>query len=598
MPARPGFAASARAAAVVLLALSGAAGPAARGGAAVRLEYRGSVLTRAQVEAQMQRALRARSAEATGTARAGAGQPAAGPDSAAVAAGLAGLVGQLENLGFLDARASATWDSAASLAGETRMVVRVLEGPRLRFRAVRLATGPAADSARFAAALGLEPGSWASPRAVGEALERAVRDAVDHGHPYAELGVSGWTREADGVTLVLNGQLGPLVTVSGTRIEGLRVTSEAVTRKSMGRLIGLPYNRAAAEAARERLAQLGLFRTVTLTGLEGEPDWGRARLVFRVEEPRYNQLEGIVGVQGKGSTVGLARLELGNLLGTGRAVGLRWEGRGPGLTSLAARYAEPLVLGTPLRLEVAIDHQLQDTLWVRTRWGGRVRFPLAASQHVEAGYEQERVVQTGSEVEEADLQNTLFALERSTLDQPLATRRGMRSRIAASQTIKTERLRPAGTRKSQASAAEVATEWHRPLGAANGLTLQLRAAGRFSSQPVLPLFERLPLGGAASLRGYDEEQFRVDRYALSRLEWRRFVGGSGQRVFLFWDHAWMESRLRDPAGATRLVALQRDGVGFGMRLDAAGGLLGLDYGLEPGRPPLEGKIHLQLVTTF
>jgi hemolysin activation/secretion protein len=115
---------------------------------------------------------------------------------------------------------------------------------------------------------------------------------------------------------------------------------------------------------------------------------------------------------------------------------------------------------------------------------------------------------------------------------------------------------------------------------------------------VLPLFERQPLGGAASLRGYDEEQFRADRYALSRLEWRRFVGASGQRVFLFWDHAWMESRLADPSGATHLVDLQRDGVGFGMRLDAAGGLLGLDYGLEPGRPPLEGKIHLQLVTTF
>jgi hypothetical protein len=39
-------------------------------------------------------------------------------------------------------------------------------------------------------------------------------------------------------------------------------------------------------------------------------------------------------------------------------------------------------------------------------------------------------------------------------------------------------------------------------------------------------------------------------------------------------------------------------VGFGLRLEAAGGLLGLDYGLEPGRAALEGKVHLQLVTTF
>jgi len=598
MPARPSIAACARAAAVVLLALSAAAWNTARAGAAVRLDYRGSVLTRSQVEAQMQRALRVRGPEIPGAARGGAGRVVTGPDSAAVAAGLAGLVERLQNLGFLDARASATWDSAASASGDVRLVVHVLEGTRQRLRAVRIATAPAADSVTLAAALGLAPGSWASPREVGDAIERAVRDAVERGHPYAELGVSGWTREAEGVTLALTGQLGPLVTVSGARIEGLRVTRPAVAQKSMGRFSGLPYNRSAAEAARERLAQLGLFRSVSLVGLEGEPDWSRARLVFRVEEPRYNQFEGVVGMQGKGGTVGLAHLELGNLLGTGRALGLRWEGRGPGLTSLSARYTEPLVLGTPLKLEVALEHQLQDTLWVRTRWGGRARFPLAASQHIEAGYEQERVVQTGTEVEEADLQNTVFALERSTLDPPLASRRGTRARITASQTIKTEQLRPAGTRKSQASAAELGTEWHRPLGAANGVTLELRAAGRFSSQRVLPLFERRPLGGATSLRGYDEEQFRVDRYALSRLEWRRFVGASGQRVFLFWDHAWMETRLQDPSGATHLEDLQRDGVGFGMRLDAAGGLLGLDYGLEPGRPPLEGKIHLQLVTTF
>lgn len=586
---------AARAAALVLagsIALAAATGA----GAAVRLDYRGSVLTRGQVESLMQRALRSRGPGAAGGAPGAPGTVAAGPDSATVAAGLASLVERLQNLGFLDARAVADWDSAAA-PGDVRLVVRVIEGPRQRFRAVRI-NAPEADSIRFAAALGLAPGSWASPRAAAEAVERALNDVVDRGHPYAELGVSGWNPEPDGVTLTLSGRLGPLVTVSGARIEGLRVTRTAVAQKSMGRLGGLPYNRAAAEAMRERLAQLGLFRSVSLAGLEGEPDWSRARLVFRVEEPRYNQFEGVVGVQGQGGTTGLARLELGNLLGTGRALGLSWEDRGPGVSSLGARYAEPLVLGTPLRLEAALDHQVQDTLWVRTRWGGRARLPIAAAQHIEAGYEEERVVQTSTEVEEADLQNSLFALERSTLDQPLATRRGIRARVSASQTFKTERLRPTGSRRSQASAAEVRAEWHRPLGAASGLTLELRGAGRFSSQRVLPLFERYPLGGATSLRGYDEEQFRVDRYGLSRLEWRRFIGASGQRAFLFWDHAWMETRLRDAAGLTRLEIRQRDGVGFGLRLEAAGGLLGLDYGLEPGRPPLEGKIHLQLVSTF
>ena len=550
--------------------------------AAPHLDYRGTVLTEAQAEGLMQRALRSRAPHGVG------------PDSAAVRAALGSVIERLQDLGFLDARATAAWDSSA--AG--RLELRVVEGPRSRLRSIRIATAPPADSSRFAASLGLAPGGWASPQAVGDAVERALHEVGDRGHPYAALGVGGWTQEGGAVDLTLEGQLGPLVTVSGARIDGLHATRAAVAEKAVGRVVGLPYNRAAAEAGRERLAQLGLFRSVSFEGLEGESDPGRARLVYRVEEPHYNQFEGTVGVQGQGSTVGLARLELGNILGTGRAMGLNWQARGPGLTTLGAHYAEPQLFGTPLRLEGILDHQVQDTLWVQTRWGVRVQMPLATAQRLEAGYEEERVVQSGTDVEEADLRNSLFALERSTLDQPLATRRGVRARISASQTYKTEQLRPDGTRRSQANAAELSTEWHRPLGPEHGLTIELRGAGRFSSQPVLPAYERYPLGGATTLRGYDEEQFRADRYALSRIEWRRFLGAAGQRAFLFWDHAWMATRVADADGASHVESLQRDGVGFGLRLQAAGGLLGLDYGLEPGRPPLEGKIHLQLVTTF
>jgi hypothetical protein len=41
-----------------------------------------------------------------------------------------------------------------------------------------------------------------------------------------------------------------------------------------------------------------------------------------------------------------------------------------------------------------------------------------------------------------------------------------------------------------------------------------------------------------------------------------------------------------------------DGIGFGLRLPAAGGLVDLDYGIEPGRGFLDGRIHLRLVSAF
>ena len=550
--------------------------------AAARLDYRGSVLARRELEPLAAAALRAPG------------------DSAAVTALLGQVVARLQERGHLDARAAAIWDTARAT-----LRVEVREGPLFRYRVVAIEAPGPADSAAFARALALRAGELAAPGAAGAAGERALRSVADSGHPYAQLSLTRFDADSagtngapPGVALSFTGALGPGVTISRVRIEGLKVTRAAVAERSLGRLAGLPWDRAAALAGRERLAQSGLFRAVTFEGLEGEADWGRARLVYRVEEPRYNRFEAIAGFQGDAGTAGLVRLELGNLMGTGRATALRWESRGRGLSDFEARYAEPLVLGAPLRLEGVLQQQIQDTLYARTRWGARARFTLAAQEHLEAGYEQERVVQEQGEVERADIQNTVFALERSTLDEPASPRRGTRTRLAATQSFKRESLRPDGSRSARASAVELRGEWHGPLRRASGLSLELTGAGRFSSQRVLPLFERYPVGGAASLRGYDEEAFRVDRYALSRLEWRWFLGPAGQRAFLFWDHAWMARRLAQEAGGDRLEVQHRDGLGFGLRLEAAGGLVGVDYGLEPGRPFLEGRIHLQLVSTF
>ena len=131
----------------------------------------------------------------------------------------------------------------------------------------------------------------------------------------------------------------------------------------------------------------------------------------------------------------------------------------------------------------------------------------------------------------------------------------------------------------------------------SAIAIEAGAAGRFGSQRILPDYERYMIGGAATLRGHDEEQYHVDRFTLSRLEWRWFTGRA-QRVFLFWDHAWMGTRVLVEGGGDRFDTLHRDGVGFGVRLETAGGVVGIDYGLEPGRPPLEGKIHLRLVSAF
>jgi outer membrane protein assembly factor BamA len=543
---------------------------------AARLEVSGAVQSRRSLETEFASALRAPR------------------DSTALAAALTRVLAGLEDEGYLDAHASAAWDSAS----EWVLHLVLDPGPRYRLASLAIDSPSREDSSRFAASLDLQPGGWVSPALLAQGIERAVREAADHGNPYATLGVSAFRWDSAGAHVRLGGSLGPAVTISRVRLDGMRVTRPALAERAMGRLAGTPFSQAAAVAAGDRLRQLGLFRGVEYQGLDGEGDWRQGQLVYRVDEPRYNRFEGAVGVQSEGRAVGAASLALDNLAGTGRALALRWASRGRGVAEFAARYAEPLLFGAPLNGEATLEQHNEDTLYTRTRWGGRLGFTLSERERVSAGYSQERVVQALGEVEEADLQTTEFSLERDGRDSPLTPRHGSLVRIAAAQIFKSEHLRPPGRRSARASAVEAASEWHRRLSGRSGLTFELSGAARFSSQRVLPIFERYPVGGATSLRGQDEQAFHVDRYALAQLEWRWFLNPRGEYAFLFWDHAIMGTRLPLAAGGDAFEIVQRDGVGFGLRLEAAGGTVGVDYGLEPGRAPLEGKIHLRLISTF
>ncbi|MFI5371001.1 MAG: BamA/TamA family outer membrane protein, partial [Candidatus Eisenbacteria bacterium] len=237
-----------------------------------------------------------------------------------------------------------------------------------------------------------------------------------------------------------------------------------------------------------------------------------------------------------------------------------------------------------------------------SRIGARVAMRLEPRRRLELSYEQERVVTTLGDANEATTQITGAALESDQRDDPVIPRRGLRGRVEGGQWFKTASLRVGGTSHAHLTTGRALLEWHHPLGSGEhpraGLAWELSAAGVFSSAPVLEDYERLMLGGTTTLRGFDEQQFHVDRYALSRLEWRWFLGVRGQRVHLFWDHAEMGTLEPLVPSGTRLERQAADGVGFGIRIETGTGLAGIDYALEPGRPPLEGKIHLQLVSYF
>jgi len=125
-------------------------------------------------------------------------------------------------------------------------------------------------------------------------------------------------------------------------------------------------------------------------------------------------------------------------------------------------------------------------------------------------------------------------------------------------------------------------EGYAPLGRCYVLAAGLHW-GMVEGRNLLP-YELLPLGGAKSLRGYWEEQFRDLRVAWLNLELRRELGG-GSWGFPFLDVGYARGKVRW-------------GYGVGLRLRTGMGRIGVDYGLGPGDELWEGKVHLVLEGRF
>ena len=114
--------------------------------------------------------------------------------------------------------------------------------------------------------------------------------------------------------------------------------------------------------------------------------------------------------------------------------------------------------------------------------------------------------------------------------------------------------------------------------------------GRFSFSNRYDAGELYRLGGARSLRGYDEDQFRGASARRVRVELRARFDADGY-AFLFHDLGFVEPV--SPTGG-RLGRDLYPGYGAGIVFPSALGPIALSYAVNPDEGLQRGRIHVGL----
>ena len=418
-------------------------------------------------------------------------------------------------------------------------------------------------------------------------LDRILQDVRREGYPFASIQILEVDGSADSLAVRASLSEGPQLMLAGVGFEGVGGTRASHLERVSGLHKGEPIRPDESLRARDRLERTGLFAEVHGPWLRPAGE-GNGVLVYRMVALPHNRAEGALGYDGASRTLsGFVHMELGNLFGTGRRFNVSWDRLDRDRSRLDLSYREPFVAGLPIAAVGSLSQSLEDSTWTRDEGAVSLQGDLGGGWFARLGAGKQRIVFSGEPRSRSERLTTLVGLgadgrsesgtrgARFSFDVDTGSlRRSPQSEVAEGRLIK---VRTDGEYNLLfRSAGHVRCAWE---------------AGWIEGPDSLPRPEAFGLGGGSTLRGFAEEQFRVLRYDLLRIEGGIRLLPEGNRIYLFLDraafHGWPDSRRS-----------QKTGFGVGVRVRAATGWVLVDYGVSSGEPVTSGRIHFRLETRF
>jgi outer membrane protein assembly factor BamA len=455
-----------------------------------------------------------------------------------------------------------------------------------------------------------------------QGLETRLRSCLDgfqqEGYPFAAFGSLGLRYRRGGGDTVFCAvsyrfDPGARVQIDSVRIGGAIRERPAFVHAYARLAPGDLYSQQAIEDAARLLGNSMYYEMTGPPQVQFRPGAG-AVVTLPLKPRRAGRLDVLLGILPASGpdrslqVTGLADILLVSPFRAGEVIRLKYRKLTQTSQQMQAGFSWPCLFGLPLGVEGELELLKQLEQFLNVDYAGAATLSVSSGLSVRL-FARQRATRLLS----AALRDTLGAgqldsrrrtfgagLAYEQLDYRISPSRGISFRLDAgigTRTILRNVLLPAalydtldlvqGLREIRAEAA-----WYHPLAGRHILHLAGQAAwlglGRYLRN------DQWQLGGARSIRGFDENRFFADAYATATLEYR-FRLERDSYLFAFTDAGGLRDRVE---GASRWLW----GWGLGMQYATRAGLVNLTYaaGSTAGEPfqPARGKIHVGFINQF
>ncbi len=390
------------------------------------------------------------------------------------------------------------------------------EGPRYRFGDIEVtSTIPNLDAEVLRDFVTTEQGDWYDATEVDDTIDVLTNQVGNLGYAFVDVRPAT-QRNTEELVIDLNFEVqeGPRVFVERIDIEGNQRTLDKVIRREFRLVEGDAFNSAKLRRSRQRLNNLGFFRTVAIDNVEGSaPD--RTVIQVNVEEQSTGDLSFGAGFSSASGPLGNITLRERNLLGRGQDLRVSFSLSGAS-SEIDLSFTEPYFLDRPIAAGFDVFRTTRDISALDfevERIGASLRAGYDLTEHTRqvVRYTFER-----QELNDVDSGSSAAAQEEDELQ----------FRSIVSQTLTWDRR---DNRFDPTSGWRVSLE--NELAGLGGDTRFLKSTT--SATYFIPVLEQVTLsigGEAGFLTGLGEDTNVSDRFLLGGNNFRGFeVGGIGPR---------------------------------------------------------------------
>jgi len=506
--------------------------------------------------------------------------------------------------GYLDARID-------HRTGEGRGII-VTPGPLYRLAELEVSGDEFPERQRLLDAWLPREGDVFRPEAYREQAQGLVADCAELGFPFPTWLTQGVVRDSTAATVSVRAILlpGPRAVVGPQSASLPPGRASRFVIRAAGVRSGQVFREADLQRGVQRLLARDLYVRVDepLVHLTTARDTVGIR--WRVEpRPQRNRVAVVLGLSRKaeGGTrlSGQVELDFPDLAGTGRRLAAHWNDDGDDRARFGFSYLEPLIMGTPLDTDVALESEVLTDQYNRFRLDNRWRMSVVALWGVEVGLGWDRSTYPEGDVERTSRSRARVAVLHNRGDR---SRNGWSALLAVETANHSTSLRPSEGEGDLVSSELGRESTQRLLEGdlagefwlSSTTSVAARASFRQIDTEELPvaLPEQYRFGGATTVRGYRENEFRGETAAWGGVE-LRLGAVRRSRVYTFVDVGYFEFTVQDP----ETDALSRRdgsnvGFGLGLRTRAAPGRIDLAVGF-PGDVTFDtAKLHVSLVGAF